>query len=126
MPTKINKTLTFAKVTKANLSRASNWHKNGITDWTVADWAVAMEGEAGEACNAIKKLKRIEDGLENINEPDRQLSTKEQAVTAIGEELADTFIYLNLLACRLGLDLPTEIINKFNKTSKRYGFSERL
>lgn len=126
MPTKINKTLTFAKVTKANLSRASKWHKNGITDWTVADWAVAMEGEAGEACNAIKKLKRIEDGLENINEPDRQLSTKEQAVAAIGEELADTFIYLNLLACRLGLDLPTEIINKFNKTSKRYGFSERL
>lgn len=119
--------LTFDEVTAANLSRCERWHKGGIADWSISDWAVALAGEVGEACNAIKKLRRVEDEIANLSDdPERQLSTRAEAVAKIGEELADTFIYLNLLACRLGLHLPTEIIAKFNATSERYGFPERL
>lgn len=122
----MNTTLTFREVTDANIARCYRWHKGGLSDWSVADWAVAMAGEAGEVCNAVKKLRRVEDEIANISDPDRQLSTRAEAVKKIGEELADTFLYLNLLAVRLGIDLPTEVVAKFNATSKRYGFPERL
>jgi NTP pyrophosphatase (non-canonical NTP hydrolase) len=119
--------LTFDAVTAVNLRRCARWHKGGINDWSISDWAVAMAGEAGETCNAVKKLRRVEDEIANISEAtDRQLSTVDEAISKIGEELADTFLYLNLLACRLGLHLPTEIVAKFNATSERYGFPERL
>jgi NTP pyrophosphatase (non-canonical NTP hydrolase) len=119
-------TLTFDEVTAANVARCDRWHKGGLQDWTVADWAVAMAGEAGEVCNAVKKLRRVEDEIANISDEGRQLSTRQAAVAKIGEELADTFLYLNLLAVRLGIHLPTEIVRKFNATSERYGFPERL
>lgn len=118
--------LTFDEVTRVNVARCDRWHTGGIADWSVADWALAMAGEAGEVCNAVKKLRRVEDEIANISDPDRQLSTREEAIKKIGEEIADTFLYLNLLACRLGLSLPDEVIAKFNSTSERYGFPERL
>lgn len=118
--------LTFDEVTTANVARCDRWHKGGLNDWSVSDWAVAMAGEAGEVCNAVKKLRRVEDDIANISDPERQLSTQAEAIAKIGEELADTFLYLNLLAVRLGLHLPTEIVKKFNTTSERYGFPERL
>lgn len=118
--------LTFEEVTAANVARCNRWHKTGMTDWSVSDWAVAMAGEAGEICNAVKKLRRVEDEIASINDPDRQLSTRQEAITKIGEEIADTFLYLNLLAVRLGIHLPTEVVKKFNATSERYGFPERI
>ncbi|HLH95043.1 MAG TPA: hypothetical protein VKW08_07985 [Xanthobacteraceae bacterium] len=118
--------LSLAKVTEQNLSRCNRWHKNGINDWTPERWACAMQGEAGEVCNALKKLFRIEDDIANISDADLQLSTREEAISKIAEEIADTFLYLNLLACRLGIDLPEAVIAKFNATSERYGFPERL
>lgn len=118
--------LTFDDVTTANVARRDRWHKGGLTDWSISDWAVAMAGEAGEVCNAVKKLRRVEDEIANISDPDRQLSTRKEAIAKIGEELADTFLYLNLLAVRLEIHLPTEIVRKFNIVSERYGFPERL
>ena len=118
--------LSFQQVTRANLDRSNRWHKGGILDWSIADWAVAMSGEAGEVCNAVKKLRRVEDEISNISDPGRAITSREEAVKVIGEELADTFLYLNLLACRLGINLAEQVIAKFNKTSERYGFPERL
>ena len=115
----------FQRVAQINLQRCERWHD--INDWSPADWAVAMAGEAGEVCNAIKKLKRIKDGIANISrDPSRQLNTEKEAIAKIGEELADTFLYLDLLAQRLGIDLEAEIVVKFNKVSEEYGFPERL
>ncbi len=118
--------LRFDDLKRANLSRGTRWHKGGLDEWSVAQWAVAMAGEAGEVCNAVKKLDRIEDGIANLSEPSRQLSSREEAIAAIGAEIADTVIYLDLLAQRLGLDMAEQIIRKFNKTSERYDFPERL
>lgn len=118
--------LTFADFRAINARRCGRWHKKGMEEWSVADWAVAMAGEAGEVCNAVKKLRRVECDALNINEPGRQLSTVDEAVKQIGKEIADTLIYLDLLALRLGLDLEAELIAKFNETSARYDFPERL
>lgn len=118
--------LTFDEVTEANISRCNRWHPGGINDWTAERWIVAITGELGEAANALKKLFRIEDEIQNINEPDRQISTRQEAIDKIAEEIADVFIYLNLFACRLEIDLATEVVRKFNKISERYGFPERI
>lgn len=116
----------FADLALANLTRNNRWHKNGIADWTISQWALAMAGEAGEICNAVKKLNRIEDGIANLNEPGRELETREAALAKIGAEIADTVIYLDLLAQRCGFSLGDEVARKFNATSERYGFPERL
>jgi NTP pyrophosphatase (non-canonical NTP hydrolase) len=118
--------LTFAQVTAVNVSRCDRWHKGGINDWTPERWMTATTGELGEAANALKKLFRIDDEIANISEADRQISTRQEAIDKIAEEVADTFIYLNLFACRLGIDLAAEVVKKFNTTSERYGFPERL
>jgi NTP pyrophosphatase (non-canonical NTP hydrolase) len=119
--------LTFEQLASANLARVCRWHKGGLDEWSPSDWAVALTGEIGEACNAIKKLKRVEDGIANLSaEPERQLSTRRDAIEKIADELADTAIYLDLLAQRLGIDLEASIREKFNSVSLRYGFPERL
>lgn len=118
--------LTFEEMRTTNLARCERWHKFGIAEWSVADWAVAMAGEAGEVCNAVKKLRRVEGDIANISEPGRQISTQAEAVAKIGEEIADTILYLDLLAARLNIDIPREVRAKFNKVSEVYGFPERL
>lgn len=118
--------LTFRGVSEINLARCNRWHPGGVNDWSPERWATAMMGEAGEICNALKKLFRVEDGLANINEPGREIQSREEAIRKIGEEIADTFLYLDLFATRLGIDLPTEVVNKFNSVSTKYGFPERL
>lgn len=118
--------LTFAEVTKANVERSNRWHRNGISDWSPERWYTATSGELGEVGNALKKLFRVEDEIDNLNEPGREIASREAAIAKIGEEIADTFLYLNLLAIRLGIDLPTEVVKKFNATSERYGFPERI
>jgi len=118
--------LTFEELAAKNLQRVGRWHNGDLHAWSVSDWGCAMAGEAGEACNAIKKLRRVEDNIANLSEPGPLLATRDAAIAAIGAELADTAIYLDLLAQRLGLDLADEIVKKFNLTSERYGFPERL
>ena len=119
--------LTFKELADANGTRANRWHKNGLKDWSPMEWACAAAGEMGECCNAVKKLKRIEDEIANLSaDPSRQLSNRPEAILAIGEEIADTVIYLDLLAQRLGIDIASFLIHKFNETSERYGFPERL
>lgn len=95
--------------------------------WSVSDWLMAMAGEAGEACNAGKKLRRIEEDIANLSvDPARQLTTKESALDKIAEELADTVIYCDLVAARIGRPLLGAVRKKFNEVSERYGYPERL
>ena len=93
-----------------------------LNDWSPTDWACAMAGEAGEACNAVKKLRRLADGTNTAKDP----QTEAECLKAIGAELADTVIYVDLLAARLGLDLSIEVKDKFNEVSRRMNSSVRL
>jgi NTP pyrophosphatase (non-canonical NTP hydrolase) len=119
--------LNLERLRFINAARAARWHKGGIESWSITDWSNAMAGEMGEACNAVKKLRRIEDEIANLSEADdRQLSSVEQAIDKIAEEVADTVIYGDLLLARLGASLEAALVKKFNEVSVRYGFPERL
>lgn len=105
---------------KLNLERSQVWHKGGIEEWSISDWACAMAGEAGEACNAVKKLRRIECGTGSANNPE----DTQKAIDAIAAELADTFCYLTLVASRLGIDFEEALKKKFNYISEREGLTQ--
>jgi NTP pyrophosphatase (non-canonical NTP hydrolase) len=112
--------MTFKEVTAINIRRSRRW-MHGV-DWSVVDWSNAMAGEAGEVCNAVKKLRRIECGMRQLNGP----VSREDAVVRISKEIGDTFLYLNLLANHLGLTMEDCIRHAFNETSDKESFPERL
>jgi NTP pyrophosphatase (non-canonical NTP hydrolase) len=119
--------LTFDDLVQANLSRVVRWHPGGLHEWSPLEWAGAMAGEAGEACNAAKKLKRIDGQLANINhEAGRSLTERQSACRQIAKEVADTIIYGALLVSAADEDLGATIVEVFNRKSEEYGFPERL
>jgi NTP pyrophosphatase (non-canonical NTP hydrolase) len=115
--------LTMNQVSGANRARCERWHSGfpNDTNWTGADWAVAMGGEAGEALNVVKKLRRIEVGTPGAMDP-----SEVELLAALSDELADVYLYLDLLAAKYGIDLPGAVVSKFNRVSVRQGFPERL
>lgn len=100
----------------ANLNRVVRWHPEGTSCWSVMEWACAMAGEAGEACNVAKKIKRAQDGV----------AGKHATASELADELADTLIYMDLLAASQGIDLRRAVIRKFNAVSVREGMPDRL
>lgn len=113
--------LNFKNLRAANVTRCERWHGPGSVPWTAADWSNATCGEAGEMANVIKKIRRHETGAVNQGDPSMEDLKKMAAA-----EMADVVIYVDLLANYLGVDLADAIKAKFNKTSERYGFPERL
>ena len=108
--------LTFETLREVNVRRCETAF-HAVNKWAPEMWACAVAGEAGEMCNAVKKLKRVTDGINTANDP----QTEAEAVEAIGKELADTVIYADLLAARLGIDLGAAVVAKFNEVSARMG-----
>lgn len=114
---------TLRDLRDINVTRCQRWH-DGFPrddDWTVADWSNAAAGEMGEAANIVKKIRRAEFGHSGALDPDI-----EELKNMLGDEIADTIIYLDLLAAHQGIDLERAIRNKFNAVSDREGFPERL
>jgi NTP pyrophosphatase (non-canonical NTP hydrolase) len=122
-----NTDLTFKEVAKVNASRCNRWHKGfpiNEDGWNGADWSNAMQGEAGEAGNVVKKLRRLDCGLwGNRKEGDLD---RESLIAKLASEIADTYAYLDLLATFYGIDIEQAIVTKFNQISAAAGFSERL
>ena len=118
--------LRYRDLTSINMSRAHKWHPDFFNPsspnhWNGADWSNAMCGEAGEAANVVKKIRRIETGVRG-----RADDKLPKLIDKLGGELADTMIYIDLLASYYRLDLPACIIVKFNEVSVREGWPERL
>jgi NTP pyrophosphatase (non-canonical NTP hydrolase) len=115
--------LTFDQVSATNRARANRWHPGFPDDdtWGIPHWCLAMCGEAGEAANVCKKLMRVQDGLiGKLDPPEADL------IRMLEEEIADVFLYLDLLATKARIDLPEAIVRKFNAVSLRQGFPEML
>ena len=110
--------LTMRLFSQVNWCRCKNWHDP--MEWSMDDWAVAMAGEAGELCNVVKKLTRADQGIAGNKE------TRAELLQQFGEEIADVYTYLDLLAQRQGLDMQDLVVKKFNKVSERNGFSEKF
>lgn len=105
----------------ANINRCEQvFHP--IKAWTPAEWACAMAGEAGEACNIAKKIKRLETGTNTAKDP----ATMAECCLLMGKELADTVIYCDLLAASLDINLGEAIRDKFNEVSERMKSDVRL
>jgi NTP pyrophosphatase (non-canonical NTP hydrolase) len=113
-------------------SRRDRWHTADTEPWTGADWSNAMCGEAGEAANVVKKIRRLETGtghhppIEGIAQDVVDDLWKAELIQALGYELADTIAYADLLAQHYGIDLRQAVAEKFNIVSEREGFPERI
>lgn len=114
--------LTFAEVSATNRARCERWHPGFPADgWTGADWSNAMAGEAGETCNVVKKLRRLDFDLTQAAG-----DTRPDLLAKLALEIGDTFVYLDLLAQHYGLSLAECVVATFNRVSVREGFPERL
>lgn len=113
--------LNLARLRDVNVSRKQRWHGDA-DEWSGADWSNAMCGEAGEAANVVKKLRRHETGTgTSYNTPGVG-----ELMAALAEELADVITYADLLAAYYGIDLAAAVIAKFDHVSEAQGFPERL
>lgn len=111
----------WANFRRISAARRDRWHGPDTVPWTGADWSNAMCGEAGEAANVVKKLRRHETGTATPRDP-----STDQLLVALGDELADIVAYLDLLASHYGIDVEAAVARKFNAVSQREGFPERM
>jgi NTP pyrophosphatase (non-canonical NTP hydrolase) len=105
-----------------NLRRceAANGFNHQLGSWSLSDWMTATMGELGEAANVAKKLNRVRDGIPGNKESPEELKS------ALADELADAFIYLDLLAQSQGICLEDAVVAKFDKTSEKIGYDNKL
>lgn len=113
--------MQFKEFSEINRQRCERWHP--VVSWSLSDWATATAGELGEACNIIKKLNRLRDGLKGNQGMERDADHLRECLAM---ELADTFTYLDLLATAAGIDLERAVISKFNSVSAKNNFPERI
>lgn len=92
---------------------APDGFNHALDEWSLSDWMTATMGELGEAANIAKKLNRVRDGIPGNTE------TPEALREALADEIADTFIYLDLLAQSQGLRLSEIVRSKFDRTSAK-------
>lgn len=109
-----------------NAERCKRWHSQVTQQWSVLEWAGAMCGEAGEAANLAKKLRRFEQGLDGNQSSERKYADAEEISKKLGEEIADTILYALLLASHCGINAERAVVEKFNAKSLAQGFPERL
>ncbi len=109
--------MDLRKFSKVNRQRCESKEGFGhaLSSWSLSDWFLATMGEFGEAANVAKKLNRVRDGI-----PGNDV-TPDHLELMLADELADAFIYLDLLAQSRGIDLSAAVIKKFNETSKKVG-----
>lgn len=99
---------------------AAKGFNHPLSGWSLSDWMTAVAGELGEAANIAKKLNRVRDGIPGNTQSEPELRS------ALADEIADTFIYLDLLAQSQGIDLEAAIIDKFNRTSEKIGYDNKF
>lgn len=113
--------LKFADFSRTNRARCESvFHP--LHDWNPLEWAGAMCGEAGEAANYAKKLRRL-DGADSALDT---AELRESLADAIAEEAADAVTYADLLCQSVDRDLGEAVRRKFNKVSLERGAKERL
>ena len=105
---------TFLALREANALRQAEWDDKSQIDLSYRGNELA--GEAGEACNVIKKLERERLGIRGSR----------ATLDELAEELADVVICADLIAMAAGVDLGEAVTRKFNKTSEKVGLRTRL
>ncbi len=109
--------MTFAAFSAANRLRCERDFGEPLdasSQYTPAHWALTVAEEVGEIAAAVL-------GVAGLKKRKAHLT-----VADIGDEIADAVSYLDLLATRLGLDLSTVLVGKFNRVSERIGSDVRI
>jgi NTP pyrophosphatase (non-canonical NTP hydrolase) len=104
----------FSKTNRARCESPTGFNHQ-LSSWSLSDWFTATLGEFGEAANIAKKLNRVRDGIPGNKETEAELRGK------LARELADTFIYLDLLSQAAGIDLAAAVRFVFNAKSEQLG-----
>ncbi len=111
------KNLRFANVQRLPLFKDAKGRpahsKPDGSDWSIAEWLMAVVGELGEFANLQKKVIRGD-------------LTADEAKEALAKEIADVIIYMDLLAFQFRLDLGEIVIKKWNETSGKVDVNLRL
>ena len=112
--------MTFEEFSKLNRERCEspNGFNHALNSWSLSDWFTATMGELGEAANIAKKLNRIRDGIPGNKETPEQLQEK------LKSEIADVFIYLDLLSQSAGFKLGEVVMETFNKKSAQLDYPQ--
>lgn len=105
---------SFSDLRYADSMRQQEWDKDAKID--LAYRGNELAGEAGEACNVIKKIARERLGIRGSR----------ATIQDLAEELADVVICCDLIAMHEGIDLGAAVREKFNKTSEKYGLKQRI
>lgn len=113
---------SISRIAAISLERCNRWHPKGINSWSLSDWGIAFGGEVGELFNVVKKLNRVRDGMVGNKASESPEALRE----SLGKEIADCYLYLDLLAQSEGINLAEVVREKFNETSVRNGFPEKL
>lgn len=111
--------LKFSDLRIANLKRLPQF-KNAVgemahsepdgSDWSPADWMVAVVGELGEAANLMKKIRRGDFATP---------CDMQEAKDKLQKEFADFITYADIMAAQFGIDLGEAVMYKFNEVSRR-------
>lgn len=108
--------MTFQRFSALNGARCRDGFKHDPASWSASDWMVATFGELGEAANVLKKLNRERDGIKG------NTATATVLREQLARELADTFIYLDLMSQALGIDLESAVRRTFDAKSREIGY----
>jgi NTP pyrophosphatase (non-canonical NTP hydrolase) len=110
--------MTFEEFQKINATRCAEAFPM-CDDWSYNDWAVAIAGEVGEACNLLKKHRR---GMASDERFDLDGPFYESARYELARELADVITYVDLLMTKLGMQTGEVVMDKFEEVSRRVGY----
>lgn len=100
--------LSWQKLRETNVKRCETAFNHKLNEWSHLEWAAAAAGELGELINKLKKRHR------SLSQSDKEVTD-----TDIAHEIADTILYLDLLAASLGIDTARAIKEKFDLVSLR-------
>ncbi len=109
-----NRTNVFETLRNASLMRQSFWDPDKKISLEYR--GLELGGESGEAQNKLKKLAREAMGLRGSR----------SSRAEVAEELADVIIVADLIAGMLNIDLWSEVVKKFNKTSQENDLPVRI
>jgi NTP pyrophosphatase (non-canonical NTP hydrolase) len=104
----------FSRISRTRCESPTGFNHQ-LDSWSLSDWMTAILGELGEAANIVKKLNRIRDGIPGNNK------SQDELLSDLKDELADTFIYLDLVVQSQGFNLEEIVRDKFNRTSRKLG-----
>jgi NTP pyrophosphatase (non-canonical NTP hydrolase) len=114
--------LMFSDLRLQNVNRCMESYHT-VVAWSPTDWATGMAGECGEACNIVKKIRRLQTDSSQL--PHDKVEYRVLR-TELADEIADMVIYADLLCERLGINLSEAVSRKFNLTSEKVGSKRRL